>query len=260
MFVKKRLCGNIDSLPIPLYNSKDCTLNRKGPMKKHYPWLWFDADGTLFDYNRAEATAFRKTLALLRFQFEDRYLEAYQRINRELWKALERHEITPAALRVKRFELLLEALHLNGSADDLNIAYVEQLGLCTDLMDGAYEVLERLHRHSRIAVVTNGLEAVQRSRMEHSMIRPFITALIISEEVGAAKPQPAYFDAAFARTGNPPKRDVLIIGDSLTSDMQGGLDYGIDTCWYNPSGELKPQDLPVTYEIRHLRELLDIVG
>jgi 2-haloacid dehalogenase len=228
-------------------------------MKKHYPWLWFDADGTLFDYNRAEATSFRKAFELLRFQFEDRYLDAYQQINRELWQALERHEITPAALRLRRFELLLEALQLTGSADDLNVAYVEQLGLCTDLMDGAYEVLEKLHGRCRIALVTNGLEAVQRSRMEHSTIRSFITELIISEEVGAAKPQAAYFDAAFARTGHPPKRDVLIIGDSLTSDMQGGVDYGIDTCWYNPAGEPRPEGLSVTYEIRDLHELLDIV-
>ena len=225
-------------------------------MKKHYPWLFFDADGTLFDYNRAEATAFHKAFDLLQFRFEDSYLEAYQKINRQLWKALERHEITPAILRVRRFELLLEALQLSGSADELNIAYVEQLGLCTDLVDGAYEVLETLYKDSRIAIVTNGLEAVQRSRLMHSTIHPFISELIISEEVGAAKPHPAFFDAAFARTGNPRRSDVLIIGDSLTSDIQGGADYGIDTCWYNPTQEAKPEGVPITYEIRHLSELL----
>jgi 2-haloacid dehalogenase len=229
-------------------------------MNKHYPWLFFDADGTLFDYNRAEATAFRKAFELLKFQFEEQYLDVYQKINRDLWQALERHEITPTVLRVRRFEQLLEALQLSGSADDLNLAYVEQLGLCTDLMNGAYEVLQTLHGRCRIAIVTNGLEAVQCSRLKRSVIQPFITELIISEEVEAAKPHPAFFDAAFARTGNPPKSDVLIIGDSLTSDMQGGVDYGIDTCWYNPVGEDRPQRLLITYEIRHLRELLEIVG
>jgi 2-haloacid dehalogenase len=228
-------------------------------MKKHYPWLFFDADGTLFDYNRAEATAFRKAFELLKFQFEDSYLDTYQTINRELWKALERHEITPAVLRLRRFELLLEALQLTGSADDLNIAYVEQLGLCTDLIEGAYEVLQTLAAVSRIAIVTNGLEAVQRSRLMYSTIHPFITELIISEEVGAAKPHPAFFDAAFARTGHPHKYDVLIIGDSLTSDIQGGVDYAIDTCWYNPVEEHAPEGLPITYEIGHLHELLGII-
>jgi 2-haloacid dehalogenase len=228
-------------------------------MKKHYPWLFFDADGTLFDYNRAEATAFRKAFELLQFQFEDHYLDTYQKINSQLWKALERQEITPAVLRVRRFELLLEALQRSGSADDLNIAYVEQLGLCTDLIDGAYEVLQTLHKNSRIAIVTNGLDAVQRNRLKRSTIYPFITELIISEEVGAAKPHPAFFDAAFAQTANPPRSDVLIIGDSLTSDMQGGLEYGIDTCWYNPTGERKPESLHITYEIKHLNELLEIL-
>jgi 2-haloacid dehalogenase len=228
-------------------------------MKKHYPWLFFDADGTLFDYNRAEATAFRKAFDLLKFPFEENYLDTYQTINRELWQALERQEITPALLRVRRFELLLETLHLRGSADDLNLTYVEQLGLCTDLMDGAYDVLQTLHSRSRIAIVTNGLEAVQRSRLRHSTIHPFISELIISEEVSAAKPHPAFFDAAFARTGDPAKSDVLIVGDSLTSDIQGGVNYGIDTCWYNPTGEERPEGLSITYEIRHLMELLEII-
>jgi 2-haloacid dehalogenase len=228
-------------------------------MKKHYPWLFFDADGTLFDYHRAEATAFRKAFELLQFQFEDAYLGVYQKINSQLWQALERHEITPAVLRVQRFERLLEALQLSGSANELNLAYVEQLGLCTDLIDGAYEVLETVSKRSRIAIVTNGLEAVQRSRLIHSTIHSFISELIISEEVGAAKPHPAFFDAAFSRTGNPEKSDVLIIGDSLTSDMQGGVDYGIDTCWYNPGGEARPENLSITHEIRQLREVLKII-
>ena len=229
-------------------------------MKKHYPWLFFDADGTLFDYNRAEAAAFRKAFDLLKFQFEEGYLDTYQKINRELWLALERHEITPAVLRLRRFELLLEALQLTGSAEALNVAYVEQLGLCTDLMDGAYEVLQTLSKTSRIAIVTNGLEAVQRSRLGHSTIHPFINALIISEEVGAAKPHPAFFDAAFQKTGNPAREGVLMIGDSLTSDIQGGVNYGIDTCWYNPASEPVSMDLPITYEIRHLQDILDIIN
>jgi 2-haloacid dehalogenase len=228
-------------------------------MKKHYPWLWFDADGTLFDYNRAEATALQKAFELLSLQFEMGYLDIYREINGGLWQALERQEIKPDVLRVRRFELLLEALQLSGMPDQLSTAYVEQLAVCAELMDGAYEVLQTLQRTSRIAIVTNGLQAVQRSRLEYSTIRKFISELIISEEVGAAKPSAAFFEAAFAQTGYPPKSDALIIGDSLTSDMRGGVDYGIDTCWYNPAGEARPDNLPITYEIRHLHELLEIV-
>jgi 2-haloacid dehalogenase len=228
-------------------------------MKKHYSWLWFDADGTLFDYNRAEAAALRNTFHSLTLPFEDSYLDVYRKINHGLWQALERQEITQAVLRYRRFELLMEALQVSGSPEQMSSAYVEQLSICSELMEGAYEVLQALHEKSQIAIVTNGLQAVQRGRLENSTIKNFISELIISEEIGAAKPGRAFFEAAFARCGHPAKSEVLIIGDSLTSDIQGGVDYGIDTCWYNPTGEMQPEGLSITYEIRQLRALLDVV-
>jgi 2-haloacid dehalogenase len=228
-------------------------------MKKHYPWLWFDADGTLFDYNRAEGAALRNTFRSLTLPFEDSYLDVYREINQGLWQALERQEITQAVLRFRRFELLMEALQMSGSAEQMSSAYVEQLSICSELMEGAYEVLQALDGKSQIAIVTNGLQTVQRGRLENSTIKSFISELIISEEVEAAKPHASFFEAASARCGHPAKGDVLIVGDSLTSDIQGGVDYGIDTCWYNPMGGAKPEGLPITYEIRQLSELLDIV-
>jgi YjjG family noncanonical pyrimidine nucleotidase len=229
-------------------------------MKKHYPWLWFDADGTLFDYNRAEATALKNTFRSLSLPFEEGYLDTYRRINQGLWLALEQSEITPAALQSRRFELLLESLRLRGSAEQISSVYLAQLALCAELTEGAFEVLQALHGKSRIAIVTNGLQSVQRGRLAHSKIRDFIDELIISEEIGAAKPQPAFFEVAFSRTGNPPKSDVLIIGDSLSSDIRGGLDYGLDTCWYNPESAPRPTVLgQITYEIRRLTELLELL-
>jgi YjjG family noncanonical pyrimidine nucleotidase len=228
-------------------------------MKKHYPWLWFDADNTLFDYNKAEASALRQTFHSLSLPFEDEYLGIYQRINQGLWQALEKHEITPAVLRFRRFELLLEDLQLKGPPDQMSSVYIEQLAICSELMDGTYEVLQSLHEKCRVAIVTNGLQAVQRSRLSHSAIREFITDIIISEEISVAKPHSAFFEIAASRLGDPPKSDILIIGDSLTSDMQGGVDYGIDTCWFNPNAEPRPDHLPITYEIGHLRELLDLI-
>ena len=228
-------------------------------MKKHYPWLWFDADGTLFDYNRANRPLSGRPFELLSLQFEPDYLDTYRTINHGLWQALERQEIKPDILRVRRFELLLDALQLSGVPDQMSTIYVEQLGLCTDLLGGAYDVLQAFQGRCKLAIITNGLQAVQRSRLERSTIRDFIDELIISEEVGAAKPHAAFFDAAFARTGYPRKSNVLIIGDSLTSDIQGGVDYGIDTCWYNPASETKPEGLSITYEIKHLHQLLEFL-
>src|SRR5262245_21434978 len=144
-------------------------------MKKHYPWLWFDADGTLFDYNAAEVVALQNTFHALTLPFEDGYLNVYREINHRLWQALERQEITPAALRVRRFELLLEALQLSASSEEMSSIYVEQLTSCSQLMTGAQEVLQALHENCRIAVVTNGLQAVQRGRLAHSVIKQFIS-------------------------------------------------------------------------------------
>jgi len=228
-------------------------------MKKHYPWLWFDADNTLFDYNKAEANALKQTFQSLSLPFEENYLGIYQRINHGLWQALEKQEITPTVLRFRRFELLLEDIQLNGSPDQVSSVYIQQLAICSELMDGAYEVLQSLYGKCRFAIVTNGLQAVQRSRLSHSAIRDFVTDIIISEEIGVAKPHSSFFEITSSRLGYPPKNDILIIGDSLTSDMQGGVDYGIDTCWFNPGNMPQPDDMPITYQIRHLRDLMDFL-
>ena len=227
-------------------------------MSKHYPWLWFDADGTLFNFHSAEAIALKNAVESVNTLFQDDYLTVYRAINQQLWLAVEKREITPTVLQARRFELLIEALQLTCSADLLGAAYVEHLAAASELFPDAYEVVQALHANSRIAIVTNGLQKVQHGRLSRSPIREFIDVIVISEEVGAAKPEAAFFEAAAERTGHPPKSDILIIGDSLAADMQGGIDYGIDTCWYNPAGA--PHNLPITYEIAHLRDLLTLVG
>jgi YjjG family noncanonical pyrimidine nucleotidase len=227
--------------------------------KKHYAWLLFDADDTLFDFHSAEGHALTNTFQVLNLPFEADTLSRYRAINQNLWKALERQEITAASLPVRRFELLLEDLRLTYPASQMSDAYVEQLALRTDLIEGAAEVLGALQATSHFAIVTNGLKKVQRSRIARSTIQPHIQHLIISEEIGVAKPKAGFFDIAFDRIGQPAKQDVLMIGDSLSSDIHGGADYGLDTCWYNPNGHPRPSDLAITYEIRRLHDLLDLL-
>jgi 2-haloacid dehalogenase len=229
-------------------------------VRKHYPWLCFDADGTLFDFNKAEIVALKRAFELVRTPFKDEYLEIYRTVEYPLWRALEQREITSVVLKVRRFELLLEATELGCSASQISEAFVEQLAMQSELIEGAYEVLTALRGRSKLAILTNGLKGVQRSRLANSEISNYISELIVSEEIGEAKPKLEFFETAFIRMGSPPKSDVLMIGDSLTSDMQGGVDYGIDTCWYNPAAELRPADLPITYEIEHLSDLLKVLG
>jgi 2-haloacid dehalogenase len=223
-----------------------------------YTWLLFDADGTLFDYDQAEATALQNTFAQFGVPYPPGALALYRLINGQMWQAFEQGQITQAALATRRFELLFEPL-ARPVPPEFSSAYLEQLARCAFLMDGAEAVLQALHPRYKIAILTNGIAAVQRSRLARSAIHRYIAELIISEEVGAAKPDAAFFDLAFERLGRPSKPDVLMIGDSLSSDMLGASRYGLDTCWFNPRHLPPPADMALTYEIASLRELITVL-
>ena len=222
-----------------------------------YTWLLFDADDTLFDYAKAEASALQGTFEELSMAFEPEFLDIYKRYNQQVWQEFERGETTSQELRLKRFRLLFEEIHAPLDPQDFSPRYLENLSHGSSLLEGAARVLENLSGHYHLALVTNGLSDVQRPRLECSAIRPFIEKIFISEEIGVAKPEAGFFEAVFRDIGHPAKSQVLIIGDSLSSDMQGGLNYEIDTCWFNPDG--KTTELPVTYEIKALGQLLDIL-
>jgi 2-haloacid dehalogenase len=226
-----------------------------------YRWLLFDADGTLFDYERAERAALEQALAGIGVSFDPAYhLPAYREINSALWHGVEKGEITPAVVKVRRFELLLEALKVTHSAAALSACYLECLANCSELVAYAEEVLGALHRRYRIAILTNGLQVVQRGRLARSPIRHHVADIIISEEIGAAKPAREFFDTAFARLGHPSKREVLMIGDGWASDIQGAVQYGIDACWFNPARKPRPSDLAIAGEITSLRDLTRWLG
>jgi 2-haloacid dehalogenase len=222
-----------------------------------YTWLLFDADDTLFDFPRAEANALRWTLEQVGLPFETPYFEIYSRHNLAVWKEFERGEVTSAELRTRRFRLFFDEVGFAADPEAVSPLYLRNLARGTDLLPGAEEVIRFLKPRFRLALVTNGLADVQNPRLARSVLADCFEKVFISEEVGAAKPSIAYFDAVFGAIGNPPKNEVLIIGDSLSSDMQGGLGYGIDTCWYNPAR--KTTDLPVTYQISQLLELIQIL-
>ncbi len=220
-----------------------------------YTWLLFDADDTLFNYPLAEANALQRTFVQMGAVFGPETLELYHKFNQQVWGEFERGELTSTELRTKRFRLLFDATDSSLAPELFSQVYLQNLALGTDLLPGAEETLTTLGTRYHLALVTNGLADVQRPRLERSVLSGRFERVFISEEIGAAKPESAFFDAVFCILGRPSKTSVLIIGDSLTSDMQGGLKYGIDTCWYNPTG--KYSELPVTYQVRQLVELLD---
>lgn len=223
-----------------------------------YTWLLFDADDTLFDFPKAEANALQSTLAQAGLPFHAEYFAIYARCNQLVWMQFEHGDVTSQELRTKRFRLFFDEIGASGDPEVVSPLYLHYLGLGADLLPGAEELIFKLKGRFHLALVTNGIADVQRPRLERSALRDCFEKIFISEEVGAAKPAKAYFDAVFHEIGNPPKSEVLIIGDSLTSDMRGGVEYGIDTCWYNPNS--KTTNLPVTYEILNLDDLLPLLS
>jgi len=220
-----------------------------------YRWLLFDADGTLFDYDRAERAALAGALQQIGVAFAPEHLAAYRRFNQEVWQALERGQITPEVLKVRRFELLFQAIGVDHSPADFSARYLDAIADCAELLDGALDVVQALRSRYRMAIVTNGLSAVQRRRFERSAIRDCIVEIIISEEIGTAKPAREFFDVTFTRLGDPPKAEVLMIGDNWSSDIVGGANYGLDTCWFNPGRQLRPDAPSLTREVASLPEL-----
>ncbi|HEY5627981.1 MAG TPA: YjjG family noncanonical pyrimidine nucleotidase [Candidatus Limnocylindrales bacterium] len=228
-------------------------------MPVRYPWLLFDADDTLFDYGRAEAEAVRGAFAVHGFTFDEGWLPAYQAINARAWRALEEGRVTPARPRVLRFEELFAELGLALDPVAFSAVYLAQLATQAHLVDGVQEVVGALRADHRLAIITNGLSDVQRARIAASTLAGVVEHLVISEEVGAAKPDPAIFAVALARMGDPDPRDVLVIGDSLSSDIAGGVAAGLATCWFNPGAKPRGDGPTPTYEIRRLAELLPLL-
>jgi len=222
-------------------------------MKYHV--VLFDADGTLFDFERAEAYALALAFRDSGIEFRPRYLEDYSAVNREAWRQFERGEITSAELRVLRFERFCERAAVEEDPRRLSGHYLGRLAEAAFLIEGAAEVVKALSGRCRLAIITNGLTDVQRGRFGRSPISSHFEQIVISEEVGAQKPDPSIFAYTLERMDHRDKETVLMVGDSLTSDIQGGLNFGIDTCWFNPSAQPLPGGAGPTHVVGDLSEV-----
>ncbi|PKO04989.1 MAG: noncanonical pyrimidine nucleotidase, YjjG family [Chloroflexi bacterium HGW-Chloroflexi-3] len=224
-----------------------------------YTWLLFDADGTLFAYDGAEDQALQNVFAHYQLPFEEKIAAAYKRINQGMWRRLEEQTITLMDLRWQGFADLFAELGIDQDALEFSRTYLHYLGQAADLIPGSLEVLEQLYGKYNLAIVTNGFTEVQLSRIRISGLDRLFRHVFASESLGVFKPDSRFFDAVFDRIGQPARNNVLVIGDSLSSDIAGGAGYGLDTCWYNPNGAENNQGLLVTYEIKDLAQLLAIV-
>ncbi|HEX7838946.1 MAG TPA: YjjG family noncanonical pyrimidine nucleotidase [Kofleriaceae bacterium] len=226
-----------------------------------YTALLLDLDHTLLDSDASERLAFERALASAGVAAPGRYRPEFDRINRALWAQVERGEISAVHVRTTRFTQLIAATGIDASAEALADAFAGGLGAYGELYPGVRDVLDALVAEPAVslALVTNGLSEVQRVRIDRLGLGRYFDAIAISSELGTAKPAPAIFEIALAGLGAPAKSSALIVGDSLTSDIQGGRNAGIATCWYNPQRRPGSPDGLVDHEISTLDALLAFV-
>lgn len=217
--------------------------------------ILFDLDNTLLDFNKAESIALAKTLTELGIEPTDAIIRRYSEINLAQWKLLEQGKITRAEVKRRRYQLLFEELGVAYEPDRANAIYEEQLAIGHFFIEGAPELLKNLYQQYDLYLVTNGTARVQHGRLQSAGIEKYLKGIFISEEIGCDKPSRTYFDKCFAQIPAFCREETILVGDSLSSDIQGGKNAGIRTVWFHsPEIQNHTQIIP-DYEIHKLSEL-----
>ncbi|MCJ0929798.1 YjjG family noncanonical pyrimidine nucleotidase [Virgibacillus halodenitrificans] len=225
----------------------------------NYKTILFDVDDTLMDFGASEKSALHH--AFLAYKLPTGladYQPDYRKISKGLWRDLEQGLLSVTELGVERFRRLFLQHELDINPKTFNEVYLNYLGKEVHLMDGVLELFDQLNDY-KLGVVTNGFTTVQNSRLSRSPLYNSFDHIITSEDAGYQKPHVGFFDYTFSKLGINEKKNVLIVGDSLTSDIQGGINYGVDTCWFNPHKKDNNTEIKPTYEICELAELIEIV-
>ena len=225
-----------------------------------YPYLLFDAGDTLFDFSKAYSTAFSVMCRKYDVPYSPETYQVYHEINLVLWEAFNHGEITKEFLTLERYVRFLNALELDRDAAQCNWDYLQALGRIVYPLPYAGEVCRELvHCGHKLYIITNAVASVQRSRLSACSFGDVFTAAFISEEAGAAKPHKAYYDYVRRQVPEITPENTLVIGDSLSTDIQGANNAGLPCCWFNPSKKAAPENLRIDHTITDLRQLLDIV-
>lgn len=230
-----------------------------------YHWLLLDADNTLLDFDAAEEFALNRTLARFEVDPTPAVKARYRTINSALWLDYDQGKISQELLGPRRFQLLFTCPEFFGQPGDpveWNTFFLNSLASCSTLMPGAEKLCYRLAQRYTLCLTTNGIGFVQRSRLQNSSIAPYFgDRVFISGEMGLHKPEKAYFDTVLSALGvrGPQRSKVLVIGDSLSSDIRGAFNARLDSVWIRNPG-VKPGIMKPTYEVNSLAQLLKLLG
>lgn len=215
----------------------------------------FDLDDTLFDFHKAEKIALTKTLVYFGIDPTEETLALYSTINAAHWKRLELGEISREEVKVGRYRELFETIGVECDPVKATAYYESMLAIGHYFMPGAPELLEELYRKYRLYIVSNGTAKVQEGRIGSSGITKYMDGIFISQILGANKPDKQFFDICFAEIPDFLLSETVIIGDSLSSDIKGGINAGITTVWFNPKGIENDSDIKPDYTIKELSEV-----
>ena len=224
-----------------------------------YQFVFLDLDDTILDFHKAEALAVSKTFAALGIEPSPDLICRYSQVNKLHWEMLERREISREQVLVGRFAYLFREQGIDADPAQCKKTYEHFLSMGHYFMAGAEALLTYLFPKYKLYLASNGTAAVQAGRLQSAGILPYFQDVFISELLGANKPAKEFFDRAFARIPDFDPQKAIIIGDSLTSDILGGRNAGIATCWYNPKGLAPRKDIPADFEIRSLEAISSVL-
>lgn len=227
-----------------------------------YSILLFDIDDTLLDFHATENRALELLFEKHGIKLTDTVKDNYVKFNQSLWKKLELGEISRQELMTNRFTTFFKKeFNLNIDGLSLNREYLEFLSTGTDTIPGAKDLLFTLKKSGhKLYVVTNGIDFVQERRLRNTGFNSFFDDIFISQKIGYQKPDARFFKNVFNELSEFNPDDTLIIGDSLTSDIQGGHNANIDSIWYNPKSSPIDKKITPTYQVNKLQDILQIVG
>ena len=233
---------------------------RKNPAGQDRPAVLLDLDNTILDFDMAERTALSRAFDLLGVPYNDAMLKLYNAINLRHWEMLEDGILTREQVLVKRFEALFTECGAKADAFATQENYERLLSEGHWFLPGAPELLESLFGSYRLFLCSNGSQLVQEGRIKSAGIAPYFEGIFISEHMGANKPEKAYFDLCFAQIPGFDRKRTIMVGDSLTSDIRGGRNAGVLTCWFNPSGKPRRKGIEPDYEIESLEQLPTVLS
>ncbi len=226
----------------------------------NYKYLWFDLDNTLLNFHASSKVSFAQMMTAWNL---DGSLEAYNKyniFNKKCWNEYEQGLIDQAELKSIRFKHYFDTIGFEFDGLEANMIYLQGIIDNPVYMEGAQDVLAFANDNGYICdIITNGMKEAQRPRISKVEWNKYFRHIFVSDEIGLAKPQKSFFDHCLEAAGNPLKDEILVIGDSLESDMMGAKNAGITSCWMNPARKINPPDIVPDYEITQLAELYDII-